>query len=115
MNIDKANAIGKYLLLVVLVLNILPLAFASGNLSAAIAQLCSMAKTFLGVATLLMVILAGFTYAIGQVLGAETRARASVWATAMLTGAIIGALIYVITPVILATLFGNAGTFSSNC
>ncbi|MFH1447725.1 MAG: hypothetical protein ABIG39_02580, partial [Candidatus Micrarchaeota archaeon] len=38
-------------------------------------------------------ILAGGIYAIGQVLGAETRARASVWATAMLVGGVIGLII----------------------
>ncbi|MCX6778480.1 MAG: hypothetical protein NT157_06395, partial [Candidatus Micrarchaeota archaeon] len=32
-------------------------------------------------------------YAIGQVLGSETRARATVWATAMLVGGIIGLII----------------------
>ncbi len=55
-------------------------------------------------AIMIMILLAGATYAFGQVLGAETRARASVWATAMMTGALIGALIYLITPVIIDAL-----------
>jgi hypothetical protein len=43
------------------------------------------------------------------VLGAETRARASVWATAMLTGAVIGILIYLITPMVLKALLADTG------
>ena len=105
MNINKLNAIGKYLVLAVLALNLVPVVFASNNLSSALSELCGMAKTFLGIASLLMVILAGATYAIGQIMGAETRARASVWATAMLTGAVIGALIYIIAPMVITTLF----------
>ncbi|VVC03753.1 Uncharacterised protein [Candidatus Bilamarchaeum dharawalense] len=111
--LNKVNSVGKYLVLVVLVLNLLPAVFASGSIGAALASMCSMAKLFLAVGALLMIILAGAVYAIGQIMGAETRARASVWATAMLTGAIIGALIYLVAPVIVQALIGNA--FSSSC
>lgn len=106
---------GKYFLTAVLLLNLLSVAFAgtTGNtattgISSALAQLCSTSRTFLGMAIMLMILLAGATYAIGQVLGAETRARATVWATAMITGAIIGALIYIITPVVIQALLASA-------
>lgn len=103
---SKANAIGKYLLLTVLVLNLLSLSFATAvaPLKSALQALCQMSQQVLGITAMVLVVLAGTTYAIGQVLGAETRARAAVWATAMLTGAVIGALIYIVTPTIIRAL-----------
>jgi hypothetical protein len=64
-------------------------------------------KNVLAVGMLLLVVLAAVIYAVGQVLGAETRARASVWATAMFVGAIIGALIYLLLPYVLGLLFAG--------
>lgn len=81
---------------------------ASGGLTDAMMSMCSMAKTMLGLGVMLLIILAGTIYAVGQILGAETRARASVWATAMLTGALIGIIIYIITPVIVSALLSGA-------
>lgn len=106
--LNKVNAVGKYLVLVVLVLNLLTVVSASSGLKSALKELCLMSQTFLGIAVLLLVVLAGTVYAIGQIMGAETRARASVWATAMLTGALIGAIIYIVTPVILRSLFSSS-------
>ena len=56
-------------------------------------KVCGNIKNVVPIVALLMFILAGGIYAIGQVLGAETRARASVWATAMLVGGVIGLII----------------------
>ncbi|MEW6036061.1 MAG: hypothetical protein AB1529_05590 [Candidatus Micrarchaeota archaeon] len=109
---NKVNAIGKYLLLAVLALA--PLAAAAdptaGNLASALNILCTNAKTFLGATAMILVVLAGATYAVGQVLGAETRARAAVWATAMLTGAVIGIVIYIIMPPLIAALLGTTSS-----
>jgi hypothetical protein len=58
-----------------------------------LSALCTNIKSIIPVVALLMFIMAGGVYAIGQVLGAETRARASVWATAMLVGGVIGLII----------------------
>ena len=44
-------------------------------------------------------------------MGAETRARATVWATAMLTGAIIGAILYVVVPWLIAKIIGDTATY----
>jgi hypothetical protein len=68
-----------------------------------------MAQQFLGIAVMVLIVFAGAIYAIGQILGAETRARAAVWATAMLTGAIIGIIIYVITPPLVSLLTAGTG------
>jgi len=108
---NKLNAIGKYLLILVLAVNLASLSFASvTNIGAAMSSLCGTAKMFLGATAMILVVLAGATYAIGQILGAETRARAAVWATAMLTGAVIGLVIYLLMPPLIGLLFsGTAG------
>ncbi len=80
----------------------------------AMSQLCSALVTLLPVASMLMVVVAGVIYAAGQIMGAETRARANVWATAALTGALIGVLIYAVAPAVLTTIYGN-GTTTFTC
>jgi len=60
-----------------------------------------------------MIVLAGVIYAAGQMMGAETRARANVWATAALTGALIAILIYAIAPSVLRTMYGNDVTWDA--
>jgi len=85
-------------------------AFATDALSgtsAALSALCNGVKGLLPVAAMLMIVLAGVIYAAGQLMGAETRARANVWATACLTGALIAVLIAVIAPAVLQTIYGT--------
>ncbi|MFN7991397.1 MAG: hypothetical protein U0R44_04545 [Candidatus Micrarchaeia archaeon] len=106
---NKISSVGKYLLIAVLVFNLTSVVFAQSNISNALMSLCSIAKTMLGIGVMLMIILAGMIYALGQILGAETRARATVWATAMLTGAVIGVIIYILTPIIVNALVGTGG------
>jgi len=77
------------------------------RVSSAIETLCGQLKDLLPVASMLMVVVAGVIYAAGQIMGAETRARANVWATAALTGALIGLLIYAIAPSVLAAIYGE--------
>ena len=55
--------------------------------------LCMALKDTLPIVAFAMLLLAAIIYAAGQIMGAETRARASVWATAMVTGGIVGLLI----------------------
>ena len=64
-----------------------------GGMLGELARISEMALTVL---TVVFVVLAAATYAIGQVSGAETRARAVVWATGLLSGAIVSAVIYVL-------------------
>ena len=89
------------------------LAFADSPLStvqSAISSLCQGLTQMLPVAAMLMIILAGVIYAAGQIMGAETRARANVWATAALTGALIAILIAVVAPPVMQTIYGTQGT-----
>lgn len=115
------NKVGKYLLLTILVINLVTVAnaTASTNITSALKSLCQLSQVFLGAAVMVLIVLAGVTYAIGQVLGAETRARATVWATAMITGALIGAIIYIVTPAIMSALLSGTsvktGTGGNPC
>ncbi|MBI5229234.1 hypothetical protein HY991_03925 [Candidatus Micrarchaeota archaeon] len=95
-----------------MILSLLGVVIASSpeNISKAMGSMCDIVKNALAVGMLLLVVLAAIVYAVGQDMGAETRARASVWATAMFTGALIAALIYILLPNILGFLVaGNAG------
>jgi hypothetical protein len=94
-------------LTVLSLLSVLVFSAAAPNISGTLYCLYNTMKGVLAVGMLLLVVIAAIVYAVGQVLGAETRARASVWATAMFTGAIIGALLYILLPYILKTLFAD--------
>ena len=78
------------------------------GLQSALAQLCTQLSQLVPVAAMLMVLLASVLYSTGQMMGAETRARANVWATSCLTGALFGILIAVIAPNILELIAGSA-------
>ena len=84
--------------------------FADGptsTLRAALTDLCGGLRDLVPVAAMLMVLLASVIYATGQMMGAETRARANVWATSALTGALIGILISVVAPSVLQIIAGG--------
>ena len=72
----------------------------------AVVELCKGLRSMLPIAAMLAIVLAGVIYAAGQMMGAETRARANVWATAALTGALIAVLIAVVAPAVLTTIYG---------
>ena len=81
-----------------------------GRVECAVGCMCQQLMGVLPVVSMLMVIGAGVVYAAGQMMGAETRARANTWATAMLVGAVIGILIVVVAPSVLNILYNNAGS-----
>ena len=78
----------------------------------AMSQLCVSLKSMLPVVAMMMLVLAGVIYASGQILGAETRARANVWATACLTGALISILIVVVAQPVLQMIYADQGVIS---
>ncbi|MEM3060716.1 MAG: hypothetical protein QXW70_02085 [Candidatus Anstonellales archaeon] len=82
------------------------------NVEIALRDLCVFVYRLLPIVALLMLVSAGLVYAAGQIFGAETRARANVWATAMLTGSIISLIIITLTPYFLSELYGAQGYFS---
>jgi hypothetical protein len=77
-----------------------------GNLFSGISQLCSGITGVLPVVSMLMIVFAAVVYAAGQIMGAETRARANVWATTSLTGAVLGVMIVSVAPALLTQLYG---------
>lgn len=110
----KIPAMGiKFPLSAVLALLLVNAVFATSPtdaLKTALSQLCSGLNTLVPVAAMLMVLLAAVIYATGQMMGAETRARANVWATSCLTGALIGILIATVAPTILQVIIGSGST-----
>jgi len=76
------------------------------TLKTALQDLCKSVRDLVPIAAMLMILLAAVIYATGQMMGAETRARANVWATSCLTGALIGILIATIAPAVLGTIAG---------
>jgi hypothetical protein len=101
--VSSISKYGRYMILLILLLNFCSVAFAQ-EICCAMQEMCRQAQTFLVFAAMMLIILAGAVYAIGQVMGAETRARASVWATSMLVGALIGLVIYLVVPAIIRQL-----------
>jgi hypothetical protein len=55
-------------------------------------------NSLLPVVAMLMVLVGSVVYAAGQMMGAETRARANVWAMSCLTGALVAMLIATVAP-----------------
>ena len=91
---------------------------ATGPLSQvnnAVNQLCKGLRQMLPIAAMLGIVLAGVIYAAGQMMGAETRARANVWATAALTGALIAIMMAVVGPAVLGIIYNGSGTLTNQC
>lgn len=98
------------LMLVALVLSSVGFATTSAgsDIKAGICQLYTTVNTVLGAVIFVLIVLAAVVYAAGQVMGAETRARASVWATSMIIGAVIGIIILVLVPPVLQAMMGGS-------
>ena len=82
------------------------------SLQSTLSDLCTELKGLIPFVAMLMVVLGAVIYGAGQVMGAETRARANVWATAMIVGAIFAIIIELILPAILGSLSGSGGALS---
>ncbi len=82
----------------------------SVNIGSSFNQLCLQIKTAVPIVAFAMMILGGIIYGAGQVMGAETRARANVWATALLTGGIIGLIIAASAPYVISFVMGMFST-----
>ena len=95
---------------VLIVLMALPLLSAVNGMTAlknALTSLCTGLTSMLPVAAMLMTVLGAVIYASGQMMGAETRARANVWATAAVTGAMMAVLIAVVAPSVIGLVYGS--------
>jgi len=106
------NKIGRYLPALFLLLNLVSVVFAADTspIVSSLKAVCITSRNVLAVGVMIMVILAAVVYAVGQIMGAETRARATVWGTAMMTGALIGIAIYILVPYIVGAIATGKST-----
>jgi len=108
----------KFGVLIAVVMMVSALAADTGPLSQvnnAVNQLCSGLRNLLPIAAMMAIVLAGVIYAAGQMMGAETRARANVWATAALTGALIAIMMAVVGPAVLGIIYSKDGVLTAQC
>ena len=108
---------GKFGILIAIVMMASAVAAAStvlSSLNTAVFQLCAGLRSLLPIASMMGIVLAGVIYAAGQMMGAETRARANVWATAALTGALIAILMAVVAPAVLGVIYGKGDDYIKN-
>lgn len=101
-------AVGVSALVLVMLYTIVP-AFMTGGVPfddvlTILGRLRDAAEFALVALVALLVIISAALYVIGQVMGAETRAKANVWATGLLVGAIVSAVLYVVLFQILTQL-----------
>ncbi len=88
------------------------------SIKSGMCQLYNVVQSLLAVVVFILIVVAAIIYAAGQVMGAETRARASVWATSMIVGAIIGIVIYIVVPMVLGYMVPGVtegASLSTNC
>ncbi|MEM4194894.1 MAG: hypothetical protein QXY05_01160 [Candidatus Anstonellales archaeon] len=105
------------LLLMVLAINLIMAQGGGDDITRITGALCSLynfLKATLPVFAAVLIIFAAVIFAAGQVMGAETRGRANVWATAMLTGALIGLAVAIIVPWFLDIIWGT-GAITEAC
>ncbi len=93
-----------------MLLSIVALSFPAtplGTVSSGLSEFCTNLTGLLPAVSMLMVLVGAVVYATGQISGAETRARANVWATAALTGALVSVLIVSISQPLLTLIYGE--------
>ena len=79
------------------------------NIGSVLDTICGQVYNLLPPVAMLLVIAGAVTYAAGQFAGAEMRARATGWATAMLVGALFAFVIVLLLGGFLKTLMNQAG------
>ena len=109
----------KHLFSFFLLLNLLAASIISSgsgqNLKTSLKDLCKFLYSIVGSLAIVMVALSSIAYAAGQMLGAEMRARAVLWSHSLLSGAVIGILMVLLIPPLLAIMLGMSGFDANNC
>ncbi|MCX8163717.1 MAG: hypothetical protein N3D10_04170 [Candidatus Micrarchaeota archaeon] len=77
------------------------------SLNTQIKKFCGEIYALLPPISMLLVVAAAATYAAGQLASAETRAKATGWATAMIVGALFAFILVSILPPIIKVLYGE--------
>jgi len=81
---------------------------AQANITNAMGMVYCLMTTLLPFIGFVLMVLAAAAYGFGQFFGADSRAKATTWAMACLTGAIVMLLIYMIGPMIIKSLVPGA-------
>ncbi len=97
--------IGVVLLTLALLSPLAMAAITTQNIVGAMSSLVDFVTSLFASLTVVLVALAAIAYAAGNMLGAETGARAKVWAQNLLIGAIISAIIWLVAKPIIKSLF----------
>ncbi|MFN3910337.1 MAG: hypothetical protein ACK4J0_03860 [Candidatus Anstonellaceae archaeon] len=79
-------------------------------------EFCGNIYSLLPPISMLLVVAAAVTFAAGQLASAETRARATSWATAMIVGALFGFVLVTLIPALILALYKNGtGNWTDYC
>ncbi|MEM4137461.1 MAG: hypothetical protein QXV64_00120 [Candidatus Anstonellaceae archaeon] len=82
------------------------------DLQGAIVSFCSVLCSLLPPISVLLVVAGAITFAAGQLASAETRARATGWATAMIVGALFAFILVSLLPLVIKAFYGDSATCS---
>ena len=74
---------------------------ATENISNAMCQLYDFFKNILPIAVVLAIVFAGIIFVVGQLLGAETRAKSNVWAQNIIIYTVIAVILVLLVPTII--------------
>ncbi len=88
---------------------------ATASIINALSTFCFIFNNVLPMVMLVALLLAGLIFAAGQTMGAETRARANVWATNLLTGAVIAGVVYLVAPAVIGALIPGKSLDLQSC
>ncbi len=84
----------------------------SQNLSSTLQGFCTFLYDIIGLVAFIMILLSSIVYSISNVLPADPRAKATVYAQNLFVGAILGIILLVLIPEILGAMIG--GTFDAS-
>lgn len=117
MDLVRIVNLSRYLVVLLLLIGLVEAQTGTAqSIVQAMQDLCSSALSLLAISIGLLIIMSAIVYAAGQIMGAEARARATVWATAMMMGVVIGAIIYILLPHIISLIvIGNTSANANPC
>lgn len=107
-----ANMIYSFVSL--LFLTVLSIA-GGGNLASALTTTCSFLYDIVGSIAFIMILISSISYGISQVLPSDPRARVLVYGQNLFVGAILGIILLLIIPEIIATLIGKGSFDPTSC
>ncbi len=99
----------KHIILFAMLIILLSNVYFSDDLEVTLGSLCSQLASLFKIVLMLTISLGVAAYALGQMMGAEMRARANVWSMGMIVAALVAAILYVLIPWLLLTIAKSSG------